>query len=243
VTAKTTLEGEVQRAITVPFDGYVEEALIRAGDVVHAGQVMARLNDKDMELERLKWASQKGQHQLEYYKALAARDHASANVSLEQVGQAAAELRLLEHHLERARIIAPFDGLVVSGDLSQSLGAPVTRGDVLFELAPLHSYRVMLQVDERDIGALAVGQPGTVVLNALTNQKLLFTVKKITPVSIAREGINYFRVEASLQEPSERLRPGMEGYGKVEAGRRHLIWIWTHPLINWIRLWAWEWMP
>lgn len=243
VTAKTTLEGEMQRAITVPFDGYVEEALIRAGDVVHAGQVMAQLNDKDMELERLKWASQKGQHQLEYYKALAARDHSSANVSLEQVGQAAAELRLLEHHLERARIIAPFDGLVVSGDLSQSLGAPVTRGDVLFEVAPLHSYRVMLQVDERDIGALAVGQPGTLVLNALPNQKLLFTVNKITPVSIAREGINYFRVEACLQEPSERLRPGMEGYGKVEAGRRHLIWIWTHPLINWIRLWAWEWMP
>jgi RND family efflux transporter MFP subunit len=243
VTAKTVLEGEVQRAITVPFDGYVEEALVRAGDVVRAGQPMARLNDKDLTLERLKWASLKEQHQLEYYKALAGRDHAAAKVYSEQANQAAAELRLLEQQLERARIAAPFDGVVVSGDLSQSLGAPVARGDVLFEVAPLHSYRVMLDVDERDIGALAVGQPGTLVLNALPDQDLPFTVEKITPVSIAREGINYFRVEASLQEPSERLRPGMEGYGKVEADRRHLLWIWTHPLIDWLRLWAWKWTP
>ena len=127
--------------------------------------------------------------------------------------------------------VITFDGVVVSGDLSQSLGAPVARGDVLFEVAPLHSYRVMLDVDERDIGDLVVGQHGTLVLNALPDQEWPFMVEKITPVSVAREGLNYFRVEAKLLEPSERLRPGMEGYGKVTADRRHLIWIWTHPLI------------
>ena len=243
VTAKTVLEGKKQQAITVPFDGYVEEALIQAGDIVRSGQSMALLNEKDMELERIKWASLKRQHQLEYYKALAALDNAAANVFLEQANQATAQLRLLEHHLEQARIIAPFDGLVVSGDLSQSLGAPVTRGDVLFEVAPLRSYRVILEIDERDIADLAVRQAGTLILNALPTQEFKFTVEKITPVSITREGRNYFRVEASLQNPSRRLRPGMEGYGKVEIDRRHLIWIWIHPLIDWLRLWAWKWMP
>lgn len=243
VTAKTVLEGEVQRAMTVPFDGYVEEASVRAGDLVKRGQVMARLNDRDLGLQQLKWASLKKQHQLEYYKALAGRDQGTASVYLEQANQAAAELRLVEELLARARISAPFDGVVVSGDLSQSLGAPVARGDVLFEVAPLSSYRVMLDVDERDIGALAVGQPGTLVLNSLPEQDLKFTVEKLTPVSVAREGLNYFRVEARLQEPSDRLRPGMEGYGKVEADRRHLLWIWTHELIDWVRLWLWKWMP
>lgn len=243
VTAKTLLEGEIQRAVTVPFDGYVEEAEVRAGDLVKQGQLMAQLHDKDLGLERIKWASLREQHQLEYYKALAEKDQATAQVFLEQANQAAAQLSLLEMQLVRARIAAPFDGVVVSGDLSQSLGAPVARGDVLFEVAPLHSYRVMLEIDERDIGAIQLGQTGTLILNSLPDQDLAFEVEKITPVSVAREGLNYFRVEARLQEPSERLRPGMEGYGKVEIDRRHLAWIWTHDLIDWVYLWAWKWLP
>ncbi len=243
VTAKTQLEGEVQRAVTVPFDGYVDEALVRAGDLVTKGQLMATLNDKDLLLERLKWASMQEQSQLEYYKALAEFNHAAANVYQEQANQAAAELRLIDHKLSRARLSAPFDGVVVSGDLSQSLDAPVARGDVLFEVAPLDSYRVILEVDERDIGAVRAGQQGLLKLNAMPDQELGFSVEKITPVSTASEGLNYFRVEARLQEPSPRLRPGMEGYGKIEAERRRLIWIWTHELMNWVRLWAWKWLP
>jgi hypothetical protein len=42
---------------------------------------------------------------------------------------------------------------------------------------------------------------------------------------------------------SERLRPGMEGVGKVAIGERRLIWIWTHKLIDWVRLAFWSWMP
>ena len=70
-----------------------------------------------------------------------------------------------------------------------------------------------------------------------------FIVKQITPVSTAREGRNYFRVEADLQGSRERLRPGMEGVGKIEIDRRRLIWIWTHQVIDWLRLKLWSWLP
>jgi hypothetical protein len=50
-------------------------------------------------------------------------------------------------------------------------------------------------------------------------------------------------VEAELTEPSAMLRPGMEGVGKVDIGRRSLIWIWTHRLFDWLRLAAWSWLP
>jgi hypothetical protein len=35
----------------------------------------------------------------------------------------------------------------------------------------------------------------------------------------------------------------MEGYAKVETGRYRLIWIWTHSLIDWVRLKVWTWWP
>ena len=54
-----------------------------------------------------------------------------------QIEQVEAQLALVEEQLSRARLIAPFDGYVVTGDLSQNLGSPVARGDVLFEVGQL----------------------------------------------------------------------------------------------------------
>ena len=70
-----------------------------------------------------------------------------------------------------------------------------------------------------------------------------FTVRRITPVSTSQEGRNFFRVEAQLKTPSDRLRPGMEGIGKVEVDQRRMIWIWTHGLSDWLRVWIWKTMP
>ncbi len=132
---------------------------------------------------------------------------------------------------------------MVKGDLSQSLGSPVARGDVLFEIAPLDGYRIILKVDPRDIADPAPAQRGQLALSALPGVTLPLTVKRITPVSIAEDGRNYFRVEAHLDQQTEGLRPGMEGVAKIAIDRRRLIWIWTHSLTDWLRLWTWSWLP
>lgn len=162
-----------------------------------------------------------------------------------QIEQAKARSALLAEQLARTRLQAPFDGVVVSGDLSQSIGAPVSRGDLLFEVAPLDSYRVILKVDERDIAAVEPGQRGRIALAGLPRQPLPVAVTKITPVAVAEEGHNQFRVEAGLDAPPaatlELLRPGMQGIGKIDIGERNLFWIWTHRLGHWLRLWWWSW--
>ncbi len=243
VTAKTALEGEVRRAVTAPFRGFIAEAPARAGDVVTQGQVLCSMDVRDLMVERSKWGSQREQFLLEQRKALAEGDMAAMRVSSKKMEQAQAELALLEEQMSRARILAPFGGLVVNGDLSQSLGAPVDAGQLLYEVAPLESYRLMLRVDERDIRDVRPGQKGTLILTSLPESRFGLQVTKVTPVSVAEEGRNHFIVEASLDEISERLRPGMEGFAKVEVDRRRLIWIWTHDLIDWARLWVWSWWP
>ena len=243
VTAKTALEGEVRRAVTAPFRGFIAEAPARAGDVVRLGDVLCNMDVRDLMVERSKWASQREQFMLEQRKALAEGDMAAMRVSSKKMEQAQAELALLEEQLARARILAPFDGLVVNGDLSQSLGAPVDAGQLLYEVAPLDSYRLMLRVDERDVRDVHPDQKGTLILTSLPESRFGLKVTKITPVSVAEEGRNYFMVEATLDEISDRLRPGMEGFAKIEVDRRRLAWIWTHDLIDWARLWIWSWWP
>ena len=172
------------------------------------------------------------------------RDRAQALIVSAQIAQAETQIALVDEHLARTEMVAPFDGLIVSGDLSQSLGSPVERGQVLFEIAPLDSYRVVLQVDERDISHIRTGQRGKLTASSIPGEQFDFTVTRITPVNTAKEGRNFFRVEAALENPpGHRLRPGMEGVGKTYIEERKLAWIWTHNFTDWVRLWIWSWLP
>ena len=243
ITADATLEGTVQRVVTAAMDGFVLEAPVRAGDVVHEGQLLASLDDKDLRLEHTRWVGQREQTLREYREALAAHDRAQASILSARVAQANAQIELLEEQISRAWLVAPFEGIVVEGDLSQSLGSPVERGQVLFEVAPLDAYRIVLEVDARDISDVGVGQKGELALSSLPRERLPFEVERIEPVSSAEDGRNAFRVEARLEHPSDLLRPGMEGVAKVEVGQRRLLWIWTHSLIDGLRLRLWTWLP
>lgn len=243
ISAKTVMEAGMRQAAVAPFNGYIKEAPARAGDIVRAGQLLSVLDDRELRLERLKWLSQQEQYVKQHQQALANRNAAQVNITAAQIEQARAQIALLDDQLSKTRLLAGSDGVVVTGDLSQSLGAPVERGQVLFEIAPLDAYRVALEVDERDVSEVAVGQHGHLLLSAAPTDALPFAVKKITPVSTAREGRNYFRVEATLERTPANLRPGMEGVGKIEIGRRRLIWIWTRQAVNWVRLQIWTWLP
>ena len=101
----------------------------------------------------------------------------------------------------------------------------------------------MLKVDDRDVTQVSVGRTGTLTLSALVQQRFAFTVERITPVASAEEGRNFFRVEASLTVASGRLRPGMKGVAKIDIGERKLVWIWTHRMVDWLKLWLWSWLP
>jgi biotin carboxyl carrier protein len=243
VSAKTVLEPIVQRAAAAPFDGYIREAPKRAGDLVRVGELLCTLDDRELRLERLRALSKFEEYQKEYHKAMAEREAAKAEILTAQMKQVQSEMALLDDKLAHTRVLSPFDGIVVSGDLSQQLGSPVEKGKVLFEIAPLDSYRIVLEVDERDIADVRVGQQGNVLLSAFPSDPVEVTVQKVTPVSTAKEGRNFFRVEAALAKSDERLRPAMEGAGKIEVDRRLLLWIWTHQVVDWVRLAVWTWLP
>lgn len=243
VTAKTVIEGEVQRAVSAPFDGFIESALARPGDTVKQGQWLASLDDRELIIEKTRWSSERDQYDNRLREAMATHDLTAVQVLGAQLSQAEAELSLVTKKIEHAHLVAPFDGFVVSGDLSQQIGAPVEVGKKLFEVAPLQSYRVILQIDERDIRHIRAGQSGQLVITGFAGQPMPLTIQKVTPVATAEDGKNFFRVEASLPETSVRLRPGMEGVGKVVTNPMPLWWILFHSFTDWLRLTLWTWMP
>lgn len=241
VSAPARLEGSVQRVIVAATDGFLQQANVRAGDRVKEGQILAELATQDMLLERRRRESELKQHENAYMAAQAYKDRAQMVISQSRANEARAMLALAEGQIERARIQAPFDGIVIKGDLTQTLGSPVQRGEVLMTIAPNNSFRLIVEVDESDIASIRPGQTGQLALAAVPERALMFTTRRVVTFATSTDARNYFEVEAVLDEQDASLRPGLSGVARIDAGKRTFWWIATHRLQNWLRLSLWNW--
>ena len=240
VGAPARIEGAMQRIVAAPADGFLKAIHARPGDEVRAGDVLVELADRELTLEERKWESAIAQHENSYGAALARGDRAEFAISRARAAEAGAELRLVQQYLARTRLGAPIDGIVIKGDLSQALGAPVQRGEALLTIAPRDQHRVIVEVDESDVAIIRQGQQGWLALSALPGETLPITVARVTPVAAVHDGRNTFEVEARLSGGAGPLRPGLQGIAKIEGGKRTLGWVWTHRVIDWLRLTLWS---
>lgn len=243
ISADAVLQGSQQRAAVALIDGYILESKIRAGDTVGQGDVLALLDDRDLRLEesRLKANVQKAGQAVR--DALASANRAESAQANAQSEEAKATLDLVNQRLARLEIVSPISGMVVSGDLSQKLGAPVAQGDILFEIARMDSFRVLIDVSEYDLAYVERGKTGKLVLASLSNTEIPFTLTGIAQVSAPANGENTFRVEADVTGPASGLRPGMEGIAKIDIGRARLAWIWGRGTLARLQIFLWRFMP
>lgn len=242
VVAPARVEGAVQRIIAAPVDGFVRSVAVRPGEPVHADQVIVQLEDQDLSLEREKWLSEIAQLDKQYREVLSRDEAAPIVVARSKLDQAHTQLDLAQRQLERTRLKAPFDGVLISGDLSQSIGMPVKRGQELMTIATDRTFRIVAEVDEQDIAALRVGQTAQVLFAALP-RPVGFTVARIAPVANSADGRNVFEVEgsgASGAVAGDTLRPGLRGVAKISIEPSFVAAVAWQRASQWLRGAAWR---
>jgi multidrug efflux pump subunit AcrA (membrane-fusion protein) len=242
VSAPSRIEGETQRTLTAPVDGWLMKVHVRPGDRVTVDQLLVELDDRDLELERLRWHTEAEQAERQATEALAREDRSQYAVHAAKASQARSQRDLVDAQLARQRVRAPFDGIVLSGDLTQSLGAPVRAGDTLLTIAPGDRHRVIVDVDERDVARLSPGARGELALSAKAGRRVPVEVVRIAPAAGVRDGRTIFEVEAKPLADTE-LRPGYQGVAKFDAPPRPIAAVlfgrpWR-TLVD--RLWALGW--
>lgn len=243
VKGEAHVQGEQLQAIIAPFDGYVMQAYTKAGEVVDSHFVMATLDDKDFKFELDTLVNNKIELNKEHRKALAQFDRSTTRIIKSRIEQVNAKIGLLTQKIKRTQLKANFTGIVVSGDLSRQLGKPVEKGEVLFEIAPLNQYRVVIEVLDKDIPNIKIGQKGHLVLRSMSSKKIPIQVNNITSIRNENSELGKFKVDARLIQPFDSLRPGMRGIAKIDVGQKSRIWIWSHDLIKWFRFKLWKWIP
>ncbi len=241
VSAPARLEGAFQRVLSAPTDGFLSKVYVRPGDRVKAGQMLAELADQDLLVEQRGLQAELAQNENALVAAQAKGDRAEYGINQGKAEAAQAKLELIQQQLERAHVRAPFDGVIIKGDLSQSVGAPLERGAELLTLAPDTGYRVMIEAEESEVAELKPGQSGRLILAAMPVQTMPIRLERITSLATTENGRHYFAVYAALDCRQPGLRPGMQGVARIAVDRRPMLMNWLTRSFSWLRFKLWSW--
>jgi biotin carboxyl carrier protein len=250
VEAPFVIEAVQRRVVPAPFEGFLKDVKVLPGDRVKAGDVLGSLKTTELELELARAQAERERYENEKQGAMEEGKRTEQRVAEDQVASTEAQIKLLAHKIEQARIVSPIDGVVLTGDLERQIGSPVKTGDVLFEVAPLESLRAELKVSEDQIAdvlsAMAMRDRvgGEMATAADPGRRIDFVIERVVPLAEVVEQKNVFKVRATMEGVDlaadfARMRPGLEGVAKIDIERRHYAWIWTRRLVNWVRMKLW----
>lgn len=239
VKARAEVEGKRKQLVVAPHDGYIKEAFFRSGDVVNPGELLAQLDDVNLRLKKKQQLAELESIKSQYQTALSKRDRVELARSKARLKKASAEIDIIDYRLGQLQLRSSFEGVVLQGDLNQRLGQPVKAAEVLYEIAAIDGYKVVLYVDEENIALVDKSKKGKIKFSAYPDKVWTFKLSNKHPISEVKDKRNVFRVEAELDEKAKDLKPGLQGYAYIELGKKPILWSFTRKGLNRLRLFFW----
>lgn len=231
------VEPTTRAYVAAPFAGPLKQALVKPGDRVEAGQLLAEMDGRENRWQLSSVRAELHRAQKTLAGHLAAHEPGKAVVAELEVERLRSELRVLENRAEHVKIRSPLDGVVVTGDHHDAVGMPLETGQSLFEVAALERMRVELNVAEEDVRFVRPGQSVKIRFDAFPLRPIDARLLRIHPRSEIRDEANVFVAEVQLPKPILGLRPGMRGLAWVASESQPLGWILFRK--PWATLVAW----
>jgi HlyD family secretion protein len=135
--------------------------------------------------------------------------------ALAALAQAEAALDVAAAQLRMATIRAPVSGTVIARNVEE--GAIVEAGRALLVLAPDRPKQLVVQIDERNLNLIRVGQPAVASADAYPDQQFAAVIVAISPAIDADRGS--VEVKLSVAEPPAYLKEDMTVSIDVEVAR------------------------
>jgi RND family efflux transporter MFP subunit len=221
-----------QVSVRPEVNGRIEELPVDIGDKVKKGDLLCRLDDRDLQIERrtrlaeidgaklqLEKADRnfKRSRQL-YEQALISQevfddsktDYGLATNALDRAVQ---QLNLVEDRLRKTRIQAPFDCTVLTRPVSLgqtvSGAAGFNSGTEIMTIANLNDMVVNAHVNQADVIRLQQGRDVEIQAESVPGVRMRGIVERIAPQAVIKNGIKGFSARIGIKDIDSRVRPGM----------------------------------
>lgn len=239
VTAPARVVPAQARHLSAPLEGVLATAHVLPGDVVCAGQVLATFDTRELERE-----ARSLEAELSVFEKM--RDQAMSQNAPPEAAVAEANAELVRRKLEavrqriaRATVVAPFDAVVVGGDLRSAVGSILALGDPLYELARDEDWMLEIDLPQHTLDEASGATTGAFSSFANPQDRHSVEIARVRPAAEHREQRIVFVAEARLAHDEGFVRPGMEGVVSLEVGRRPVWWILSHRAIDYLRSHFW----
>jgi HlyD family secretion protein len=189
-------------------------------------QAKATVTEATMEYDRIRQLGKKGiVSQAEHDTAIAARERADANLASAVANAAltSAALKSARSRLDKATIISPVDGIVLSRLVEP--GQTVTAGfqtPVLFKLAQdLTQMRLNVDVDEADVGRVRDGLEAVFTVEAYPDRKFPSRVLSLHNEPKTSQNVVTYQAVLTVDNTERLLRPGMTCTATIISEIKH----------------------
>lgn len=228
------LEPAKKSFIAGPIDGILKDIAVRPGDAVTQGTLLARLDD-----EPIQWDLSAAQADMQSAgkrrdSALASRNSSDLRLAQLEQEKQRATIASLEKQLQDLDLRSPVDGVIVQGSLDEHNGMPVSRGETLFEIAPLDRMRLEVHLSTADLANIEVGQRVTLRVDANRWKQWSANITRIAPRAKVIDSEVVFIATAEIENPDKILRPGMDGTVRISAGTKTIGWLIFSKPYEWL---------
>lgn len=225
-----TLQPVDQTTVKAKVSGEIRQVLVREGEPVKAGQVIARFDTADLEAKltdrigaleasRAQLAlaeKQRTQNQLllkQKFISQTAYDTAESNLSVTQgtLKSNEAQAQLARNALRDAVVLAPLSGTVAKRHVQP--GEKVSFDAPLVTIVDLSHLELQAMVPANDVPELKLGMPVEMAIEGFGDRRFMGTVERINPTT--EPGTRAIIVFIRVPNPDSALRGGMFGTGKV----------------------------
>ena len=221
-----------QVSVRPEVNGKIEVLPVDVGDRVKSGQLLFKLDDRELQTQRQQEDKnversrlQLGQAERDYKRAQLLFESKLISQELFEDGRtkfdlAKNELALREKSLEliverlrKTEVMAPFDSTILTRPIS--VGQAVSgsggfnAGTEVLTIANLNDLIVNAHINQADVTRLHVDQQVQVSVEAVSGLKVVGKVERIAPQSTLKNNIRGFAARILLKDVDSQIRPGM----------------------------------
>jgi multidrug resistance efflux pump len=177
----------------------------------------------------------------------------AAQATLKRLQQ---QLKYNQEQIKRTPLEMPIDGYLVTSDLDQKMGRYLKQGEVFAVAEDNRNIRGEVRIPEYNVGEFAVNGKVEIKLLAYPDKPLTGKVISIEPTASTtatgsptsserseNSSEKFIRVIIDIPNTEKILKAGMSGYAKIEGRTMPLILAFMRPVIRFLQIEVWSWIP
>lgn len=215
-SSTATLEAQDEAMVVSKVRGIVKQINVEEGDLVEEGDVLAQLEDEQLELEasRAKSTMDRLRNELKRKQELFKKNLISAqefeNAKYEYEAQKS-EYELAQLKIKNSQIRAPISGVI--SDRLIKTGNMINTDQEVFDITDFDPILAIMKVPEHEMGKIKKGQQALLRVDAIPNTTFEGNILRMSPTVNSESGT--FEVTVSVRDTSQQLKPGMFGRVRI----------------------------